>query len=276
MLVTYLKVPSFIATLTMLFIGRGLVLGLTGGKTIAYEIKAREFAFFALGEGNALGFNNQILVFLLVAVVGGSCWRAPAGATRPTPSAATRWRPRYAGIDTAAVRIRGFVLAALCATLAGLMNVAQDKGVTSQYGLGAELIVIAAVIVGGASILGGRGRVLGSCLGAVLVVLIDKVLREGVPITRILKVGNQEMQVQAMASLPPGRGAGLPRPDPAGGGADRALDHPPQAVRPAAGPAARRRAAAAWTSARRHRGARTHGTNLAARPSSAPPACAGG
>ena len=102
------------------------------------------------------------------------------------------------------VRIRGFVLAALCATLAGLMNVAQDKGVTSQYGLGAELIVIAAVIVGGASILGGRGRVLGSCLGAILVVLIDKVLREGVPITRTLKVGNQEMQVQAMASLPPG------------------------------------------------------------------------
>ena len=84
------------------------------------------------------------------------------------------------------------------------MNVAQDKGVTSQYGLGAELIVIAAVIVGGASILGGRGRVLGSCLGAILVVLIDKVLREGVPITRTLKVGNQEMQVQAMASLPPG------------------------------------------------------------------------
>src|ERR671911_185016 len=84
------------------------------------------------------------------------------------------------------------------------MAIAQDKGATSQAGLGAELIVIAAVIVGGASILGGRGRVLGSCLGAVLVVLIDKVLREGVPITRTIKVGDQELQVQAMASLPPG------------------------------------------------------------------------
>ena len=48
-LVTYLKVPSFIATLTMLFIGRGLVLGLTGGKTIAYEVKAREFGHPGLG-----------------------------------------------------------------------------------------------------------------------------------------------------------------------------------------------------------------------------------
>ena len=100
---------------------------------------------------------------------------------------------------------------------------------TSQYGQGAELIVIAAVIIGGASILGGRGRVLGACLGAILVVLIDKVLREGMPITRTIKVGDAEMQVKAMASAAAGRGAGLPRPDPARGRADRALAHPPQA-----------------------------------------------
>jgi ribose transport system permease protein len=203
-LVTWLKVPSFIATLTMLFVGRGLVLGLTGGKTIAYEVKAREFAFFALGEGNALGFNHQILVFLLVAVVGGIVLARTRWGYETYAVGGNALAADYAGIATGAVRIRGFVLASLCATLAGLMNVAQDKGVTSQYGQGAELIVIAAVIVGGSSILGGRGRVLGSCLGAVLVVLIDKVLREGVPITRTLKVGNQEMQVQAMASLPPG------------------------------------------------------------------------
>ena len=203
-LVTWLKVPAFIATLTMLFVGRGLVLGLTGGKTIAYEVKAREFAFFALGETGATGFNNQILVFVAVAVLGGivlawTRWGYETYAVGGNALAA-----EYAGIDTRIVRIRGFVLASLCATLAGLMNIAQDKGVTSQYGQGAELVVIAAVIVGGASILGGRGRVLGSCLGAVLVVLIDKVLREGVPITRTITVGNQELQVQAMASLPPG------------------------------------------------------------------------
>src|SRR3546814_18004053 len=84
------------------------------------------------------------------------------------------------------------------------MNLAQDKGVTSQYGQGAELVVIAAVIVGGASILGGRGRVIGSCLGAVLVVLIDKVLREGVPTVRSIEIGGVEMQVKAMAQLQPG------------------------------------------------------------------------
>ncbi len=66
------------------------------------------------------------------------------------------------------------------------MSVTQDKGVTAQSGLSAELIVIAAVIIGGASILGGRGRILGSYIGALLVVLINKVLREGLPITRTM------------------------------------------------------------------------------------------
>lgn len=203
-LVTFLQVPAFIATLTMLFIGRGLVLGLTGGKTIAYDAKAVESAFFAIGEANPLGFNNQILVFVAIAAVGAlllarTRWGYESYAVGGNLQAA-----EFAGIDTRIVRIRGFVLASLCAAVAGIMNVAQDKGVTSQYGQGAELIVIAAVIVGGASILGGRGRVVGSCLGAILVVLIDKVLREGVPTVRVIKIGGVDMQVQAMAQLPPG------------------------------------------------------------------------
>lgn len=203
-LVTILQVPAFIATLTMLFIGRGLVLGLTGGKTIAYDAKAADSPFFVLGEANALHFNNQIIIFLAVAVIGGlilarSRWGYESYAVGGNQQAA-----EFAGINSRVVRIRGFLLSSLCATLAGLMNVAQDKGVTSQYGQGAELIVIAAVIVGGASILGGRGRVIGSCLGAILVVLIDKVLREGIPTVRSITVGGVEMEVRAMAQLPPG------------------------------------------------------------------------
>ena len=203
-LVTYLRVPSFIATLTTLFIGRGLVLGLTGGQNIGFAEKARDYSFFAIGESNALGFNNQILLFLIVAAVGGvvlarTRWGYETYATGGNATAAA-----YAGIDTDLVRIRGFVISSLCAALAGLMNMAQDKGVHSQYGQGHELIVIAAVIIGGASILGGRGRILGSCLGAVLIVLIDKVLREGVPITRAIDIGGELLEVQAMAQLPPG------------------------------------------------------------------------
>ncbi len=204
-LVTYLRVPAFIATLTMLLIGRGFILGLTGGRSVMYPIKARDHDwFFQLGETNAWGFNNQILISLVVVALGAvvlakTRWGYETLATGGNEQAAI-----YAGIPTRWVRIRAYLLSSLCATIAGLMAITQDKGVTAQSGLSAELIVIAAVIIGGASILGGRGRIIGSYLGALLVVLINKVLREGWPITRIAVVNGKEVEVQAVFTLPAG------------------------------------------------------------------------
>lgn len=204
-LVTVLRVPAFIATLTMLFIGRGLVLGLTGGQSILYPIKARDYHwFFQLGEFNAWGFNNQIIIALVVVAIGAvvlakTRWGYETFATGGNEQAAI-----YAGIPTRWVRMRAYLISSWCATIAGLMAVAQDKGTSPQTGLLAELIVIASVIIGGASILGGRGRVIGSYLGALLVVLINKVLREGWPVTRTLIVGGEEVQVQAVFTLPAG------------------------------------------------------------------------
>jgi ribose transport system permease protein len=204
-LVTILLVPAFIATLTMLLIGRGFILGLTGGQSILYPAKALDYPwFFHLGETNAWGFNNQIVIALVVVAIGAivlakTRWGYETFATGGNEQAAI-----YAGIPTRWVRIRGFLLASLCATLAGLMATAQDKGSAPQAGLSAELIVIASVIIGGASILGGRGRVIGSFLGALLTVLINKVLREGWPITRTVMIDGEPTEVQAVFSLPAG------------------------------------------------------------------------
>jgi ribose transport system permease protein len=204
-LVTTLRVPAFIATLTMLFIGRGLVLGLTGGQTMDFSQKAAgDGWFFAIGETNRFGFNTQILIFLIVAALGMVLLAKTRIGYETYAVGGNAQAAQYAGIATRRVRMRSYLFAALTATIAGLMNVAQDKGITSQVGQGAELIVIAAVIVGGASVAGGRGRVLGACLGAALVVLIDKVLREGVPTTHIVDVAGVKMEVQTYAQLPGG------------------------------------------------------------------------
>ena len=204
-LVTVLEVPAFIATLTTLFIGRGIILGLTGGKNIAFELKAAKYpAFFRIGEINAFGFNNQIIVFVVVAAIGAVALAYTAYGWTTYATGGNEQAARYAGINTRFVRMRSYVLSSLCAVIAGLMNLAQSKDADPAFGLGAELVVIASVIVGGAAIFGGRGRVIGSCLGAILVGLIDKVLREGVPITRVIQVGNEKMEVAAVSQLPPG------------------------------------------------------------------------
>ena len=133
----------------------------------------------------------------------------------------------YAGIPTRWVRVRAYLLSSLCATVAGLMAVAQDKGASPQGGLSAELIVIAAVIIGGASILGGRGRVIGSFLGA----LLDRAHQQGAARGR---ADHPHPDDQRRAD----RGAGaflaagrrrprLHRRPAARRGADRAAHHPP-------------------------------------------------
>ncbi len=204
-LVTFLRVPAFIATLTMLLIGRGMVLGLTGGRSVNYPRKADGYDwFFRIGENNALGFNNQIIIAVIVVALGAIVLAKTRWGYETLATGGNELAAGYAGINTNWVRIRAYILSSLCATLAGLMTVAQDKGITSQAGLLTELIVIAAVIIGGASILGGRGRVLGSYVGAMLMALLYKVLREGVPIIREVKVGDTIMQVKATSTLPAG------------------------------------------------------------------------
>ncbi len=205
-MVTVLEVPAFIATLTMLFIGRGVILGLTGGKNIAFEIKAGEYpAFFHLGEINALGFNNQIILFVILAVVAAAALAYTTIGWTTYSVGGNEQAARYAGINTRFVRMRSYVLSSLCAVIAGLMNVAQNKDADPLAGFGVELIAISSVIVGGAAIFGGRGRIFGSCLGAILIGLIDKVLREGIPTTRTIDLGDGETtQVAAVTQLPPG------------------------------------------------------------------------
>jgi len=203
--VTILEVPAFIATLTLLFIGRGVILGLTGGKNIAFELKADEYdRFFSIGGINTFGFNNQIIIFVVVAAIGAVALAYTTFGWTTYATGGNEQAARYAGINTRFVRMRSYVLSSLCAVTAGLMNVAQNKDADPLSGFGVELIVISSVIVGGAAIFGGRGRIIGSCLGAILIGLIDKVLREGVPITRVIQVGDEKMEVAAVSQLPPG------------------------------------------------------------------------
>ncbi len=128
-----LEVPAFIATLTMLFIGRGLIMGLTGGNNIGYAIKAQGYPdFFALGETNAWGFNTQIFVFIIVAIVGAVTLAYTTIGWTTQATGGNEQAARYAGIATRWVRMRSFLFASICAAIAGLMNTIQDKGADSS------------------------------------------------------------------------------------------------------------------------------------------------
>ena len=165
------------------------------------------------------------------------------------------------------MRMRSYLFSSLCAVIAGLMNVAQSKDSDPQFGLGAELVVIASVIVGGAAIFGGRGRVIGSCMGAIFVGLVEKVLREGVPIMREIDIGGGEkVQVAAVAQLPPGGVSAVARGCSGACGVDRAVDRPGRIfARAWAFSAARRRHSSLMSAASRWPAWRREGPLIEAR-----------
>jgi ribose transport system permease protein len=168
-LVVRFRVIPFIATLATLYIGRGLALYLT--ETRAMNLPD---SIVILGAGRALGVPLPvwILAFTL-ALAHFTLRRTPFGrqiyAVGNDPRAAAR-----AGIDNRRVLLGVYLIGGICAALGGLVAVAQLGAVSPTFGYQREFAAIAAAVLGGASLFGGRGSVLpGTLIGAALIQTVE-------------------------------------------------------------------------------------------------------
>ncbi len=172
-LVTKGKLPAFIATLGMLFLARGMALAISGGYQIA---PLPPSSFFLFGEHNQIlgGLNNQVLVLLVVGTIGSIVLRKTVFGYQIYSTGGNIQAAQFAGINTDQVRLWAFIIASFCASVAGLLNITFMKNFSPTTGHSFELDVIAAVVVGGTSIFGGRGSVIGTIIGAGILVSIRK------------------------------------------------------------------------------------------------------
>ncbi|MBD3308396.1 hypothetical protein GF339_18305 [candidate division KSB3 bacterium] len=173
------KLPAFIATLGMLFLARGLALAISGGYQIA-PLPPSSFYIVGLHNQTLGRLNNQVFVLIAVAVIGSIVLRKTIFGYRVYSTGGNLQAAKFSGINTDRVRIYGFIISSFCASLAGLLNIAFMKNFSPSTGLSFELNVIAAVVVGGTSIFGGRGSVLGTIIGAGILVTIRKILTIGI------------------------------------------------------------------------------------------------
>ena len=167
LLVTRLRLPSIIATLGLLYMLRGTLLA-EGGDTVANTPPAAR----VLGTGDILGLD--VAVILLIAVFAvfellhrHSLWGREILAVGGNTEAA-----RVAGLRVDWIRFRGFVLVGVCVGVAAMVYLGQIGQVQATAATGFELQPIAAVVVGGTSIAGGRGSNLAPIVGAVLIGVI--------------------------------------------------------------------------------------------------------
>jgi ribose transport system permease protein len=165
LLITLLRLPSFIATLATLSMIFGVELLITDGQTVSIH----NSFFNKLVVTNIFGVLPAATVFLAVvfAVMWLIFYRTPFGRHIAAVGGDVR-AAVGAGINVRAVTIGAFVLVGFCAALSGLMIGAQLQNVNSTIGVGAELTAIAVVVVGGTSLSGGRGNLFGTVCAALL------------------------------------------------------------------------------------------------------------
>ena len=133
---------------------------------------APDSAFYAISRA----VSTQTLILLVLAVVAGVVlWRTTIG-YMVKATGGNRRAAEYAGINTDRVRFLSLVFVAMCASLAGLINIAWFRSFGPQAGAFRELDVIASVIIGGGSIFGGFGSVFGALAGAAVITLLRALL----------------------------------------------------------------------------------------------------
>lgn len=166
-LYTRFHINPFIATLGTLSIARGIALLMTGGIPVSFSGWASWF-----GAGRVFEIPVSLIIMLLLAgVFIVFTTRTRIGrdiyATGDNPTAA-----RLAGIDVDRTRFLVFALCGLLAGLGGLILAGNLASASPNLGRGSELDVIAAVILGGVALSGGRGSIVGVVLGALLMALL--------------------------------------------------------------------------------------------------------
>jgi ribose transport system permease protein len=169
LLVTLTRMPSFIATLGTLSVFGGLTLELLQGNPVAVLTNS----FDDIGQARPGGVPLPIYITVAIFIVFGIMLaRTRFGrfvyAVGDNPEAA-----RLSGVPAARVKIWAFIISGVLSAVAGFILTARLSDAEPTAGTGLELEAIAAVIIGGTSLLGGRGNLIGTFIGALILGVID-------------------------------------------------------------------------------------------------------
>ena len=169
LIVSRLRIESLIVTIGTLSIFRGITYVATRGDTLTFDSEA----LMNLGAGRVFGVPWSVLVMLAVFLV------CQLVATRTTPGRtlyAVGANPRAArlcGINLASCRFWVFVASGAAAALAGVLLTGQAATAVPSAGVGYELLAITAVLLGGTSLRGGEGSVLGTLIGVLIIGVLN-------------------------------------------------------------------------------------------------------
>lgn len=176
-LIVFGGLPPFVATLAMLGIARGLTLVYTEGKPIA----GLPESFTNIGSGTIGPVPIPIVIWLLVLIVAYLVLNYTRFGLYIYAVGGNQETSRLAGVRVNRIKITAYCISGFLAALTGLLLTSRLWSAQPQMAVGLELEAIAAAVLGGVSLFGGVGSVIGACIGA----LIVGVIGNGLNLTRI-------------------------------------------------------------------------------------------
>lgn len=183
-LVTRLGVAPFIATLGTLYLARGAALLVSHGKTfpnLAGTAARGETGFSVIGQSFLLGVPLPVWMMIVIAAITAVVAKRTAFGRHVYAVGGNERAARLAGIRVERVKVLTYIFSAGCAGLVGMIIASQLEAAHPATGESFELNAIAAVVLGGTSLLGGRGSIGGSLIGAFVIgVLADGLVMMGV------------------------------------------------------------------------------------------------
>jgi rhamnose transport system permease protein len=175
--ITRVRVPPLIMTLATLALYRGLAEGVSQARSV----RGYPDWFFVLGQGEVLGVPTQLWILLIATVVAGIVLARTSFGRMLYAIGSNETAARFSGLPVDRCKVAIYALSGFTAGLAAWIFVSRVSTTRSDMGTGVELDVIAAVVLGGTSIFGGTGTILGTALGVVLVQL----LKNGLALTGV-------------------------------------------------------------------------------------------
>nr|WP_315495632.1 ABC transporter permease [uncultured Rhodoferax sp.] len=172
--VTKIGLSHFIASLAFMVIARGLSLAITQGTPQSLFALPPEFK--AIGQGTVGGVPIVILIFAAIVIISDFVLRKSTLFRKVFYTGSNERAAMYAGINVNRVKLWVTVFCATMSGIAGVIYTARFGAATPTFGVGMELNVIAAAVIGGASLKGGSGTIYGAVLGLALLSVVTSSL----------------------------------------------------------------------------------------------------
>lgn len=177
--VAYLRIAPFVVTLAMMSIARGIATVLTSG----YFVSGLPEGYLAIGQGRLMGIPYPVFFVIGTLLVFHLLLKNWKPLNQSYYVGSNRDAARLSGVRVARLTFFGFVISGLMAGIAAIFMTSRLAMGFFQFGLGSELTAIAAAVIGGASLTGGTGNILGTFFGVLLLAIINNgfILLNGSP-----------------------------------------------------------------------------------------------